>query len=205
MIGMIGRKIGMTQVYNDKGMLCPSTVIEVGPCPVVQVKSNDGKDGYNSIKLGFQESEKVARPQQGIADKAGIKPMKFMHEFRVDDVQEYEVGSVLKADLFEVGERIMVTGTTKGRGFAGVVKRHRFSGGGATHGCRANNIPGSIGASSDPSRVFKGKRMPGHFGAVKQSVKGLEVVRVDSEKNIIFVKGAVPGSRKGIVFVTKQS
>lgn len=204
MIGMIGRKIGMTQIYNDDGVLCPSTVIEVGPCPVVQVKSTDTKDGYNSIKLGFQKSDKISKPQRGITDKVGIAPMKMMHEFRVDNVTDYEVGSVIKADLFEVGERIMVSGTTKGRGFAGVVKRYQFKGGDATHGCRANNIPGSIGASSDPSRVFKGKKMPGHFGAVKQSVKGLEVVQVDPDKNVIFVKGAVPGSRKGIVFVTKQ-
>lgn len=204
MIGLIGKKIGMTQVYQENGRLNPATVIEVGPCPVVQVKSGDGKDGYNAVKLGFLESEKIAKPLQGIFKKAGVQPMKVMREFRVDDPGEYKDGDVLKADVFTVGEIVMVRGTTKGRGFAGVVKRHRFHGGDDGHGCRSKRVPGSIGASSDPSRVFKGKRLPGHYGNANFTTRGLEVLSVDTEKNVIFVKGAVPGSRNGIVVVTKQ-
>ena len=204
MIGLIGKKIGMTQIYKDNGVLCPSTVIEIGPCPVVQVKTGSGKDGYKAVKLGFWESEKISKPEKGIFEKAGVSPMKITHEFKVDNVEEYSVGTVLNADVFEAGEKVMVTGTTKGRGFAGVIKRYNFKGGDDTHGCRANRIPGSIGASSDPSRVFKGKKMPGHYGAKKETVKGLEVIMVDRENNVIYVQGAVPGSRKGIVYVTKQ-
>jgi large subunit ribosomal protein L3 len=204
MIGIIGRKIGMTQVYVENGTLCPATALEVGPCPIVQVKQDGARDGYNAVKLGFWDSEKISKPQKGICDKAGAVGMKVFREFRVNDTGEFEQGQVLKADLFAVGETVMVRGTTKGRGFAGVIKRHGFKGGDDTHGCRANRIPGSIGASSDPSRVFKGKKMPGHYGNTAHTTKGLEVLMVDPEKNVIFVKGAVPGSRNGIVFVTKQ-
>ena len=204
MIGIIGRKIGMTQVYVENGILCPATALEVGPCPIVQIKRDSTRDGYNAVKLGFWESEKISKPQKGICDKAGSAGMKVFREFRVDNVGEFEQGQVLNADLFEVGETVMVRGTTKGRGFAGVIKRHGFKGGDNTHGCRAKRIPGSIGASADPSRVFKGTKMPGHFGNTVHTTKGLEVIMVDPEKNVIFVKGAVPGSRNGIVYVTKQ-
>ncbi len=204
MIGLIGKKIGMSQIYNEDGVLCPATLIEVGPCPVVQVKSTDGKDGYNAVKIGFWESEKVAKPIRGIFEKKNLAPAKRLREFRVDDVSEFDEGTILKADVFAAGEKVMVRGTTKGRGFAGVLKRHNFKGGDDTHGCRANRIPGSIGASSDPSRVFKGKKLPGHYGAAAHTVKGLEVLKVDAEKNIICVKGAVPGAKNGIVYVTKQ-
>jgi large subunit ribosomal protein L3 len=204
MLGIIGRKKGMTQMYKDGGKLCPATVIEVGPCPVLQVKGKEGKDGYNALKIGFWESEKVSLPQKGVCAKAKVAPQKVFHEFRVDNVAEYDVGSLLKADVFEVGETVMVRGTTKGRGFAGVLKRHNFKGGDDTHGCRSNRIPGSIGGSSDPSRVFKGKKMPGHYGNTAQTVKGLEVLLVDPDQNVILVKGAVPGPKNGIVYVTKQ-
>lgn len=204
MIGMIGKKVGMTQVYKEDGTLCPSTVIQVGPCPVLQVKTADGKDGYNAVKLGFWESEKVTKAERGIAAKAGAEPVKCMREFRMDAPTEYEVGTVLTAELFAVGEKVMVTGTTKGRGFASVIKRHRFSGGKDTHGCRSKRVPGSSGASASPSRVFKGKGMPGQYGTKRHSVKGLEVVKVDAEQNVIVVKGAVPGAAKGIVYLTKQ-
>jgi len=204
MIGLIGKKIGMSQFYNQSGVLCPATVLEVGPCAVVQVKKRDGSDGYNAVKLGFKKSDKITKSLQGVFASAGLSGMKLLKEFRVENVDEFETGSVLDAGIFEVGEKVMVRGTTKGRGFAGVIKRHNFSGGDDTHGCRANRIPGSIGASADPSRVFKGKKMPGHYGATNQTVKGLEVLLVDAEKNVIFVKGAVPGARNGIVYVTKQ-
>ena len=205
MLGLIGKKIGMTQIYSDSGELYPATVLEVGPCPIVYVKSRDGKDGYNSIKLGYWQSDNISKPVKGIFDKFDIPGMKILREFRVDDISEYQAGAILKADVFKVGEKVMIRGTAKGRGFAGVVKRYGFKGGDATHGCRSQRVPGSIGASSDPSRVFKGKKLPGHFGAKGHTVKGLEVLLVDPEKNVIFIKGAVPGARNGIVYITKQN
>ena len=204
MIGLIGRKIGMTQIYNDTGEVCPATALEVGPCPIVQVKKSDGKDGYNAIKLGFWESEKISKSLKGIVSKVGMPGQKVMGEFQIDEIGNFEAGAVLKADVFQVGDKVSIKGKIKGRGFAGVIKRHGFSGGDATHGCRANRIPGSIGGSSDPSRVYKGKKMPGHYGASNMTIRGLEVIMVDPDKNLIFVKGAVPGPRKGIVYVTKQ-
>jgi len=204
MIGLIGKKIGMTQLYKDDGGICPTTIIELGPCPVVQVKTSQGKDGYNAVKLGYQESKKISKPEKGVFEKAGVPGMKILHEFLVDNPADYSVGKVLTADIFEVGETVVVTGTTKGRGFAGVIKRHKFHGGDDSHGCRSKRVPGSIGASSDPSRVFKGKKMPGHYGASKHTVKGLEVVMIDLDNNVLYVKGAVPGAQKGIVLVAKQ-
>ena len=204
MIGLIGKKLGMSQIYSENGVLCPATAIEVGPCPIVQVKSCDGKDGYNALKLGFMETDKINKPEKGVFLKKGLDAMRFVREFRVEDVAEFKEGDVLKADLFHVGEIVLVRGTTKGRGFAGVLKRHKFKGGDDTHGCRANRIPGSVGASSDPSRIMKGKKMPGHYGAANLTTKGLEVLLVDPEKNVIFVKGAIPGARNGIVYISKR-
>ena len=204
MIGLIGRKIGMTQVYGENGLLYPSTLIELGPCPIIQVKSANGKDGYNAVKLGFLESEKVNKPERGITAKTGLPPVKVMREFRVEGVEEYEVGSVVRADIFAVGEKVTATGTSKGRGFTGVIKRHRFHGGDDGHGCRSKRVPGSSGGSASPSRVFKGKGMPGQHGNKRNSVKGLEVIMVDPEKNLVMLKGAVPGASKGIVVLTKQ-
>lgn len=205
MIGLIGRKIGMTQVYKENGVLCPATVITVGPCPVIGIKTAESKDGYGALKLGFWESDKISKPEKGVFAKLLLPGMKIVKEFRMDDTAEYTAGMILKADVFAVGETVSVRGTTKGRGFAGVIKRHRFHGGKDSHGVRAKRIPGSMGASSDPSRVFKGKKLPGHYGNTNHTIRGLEVLRVDPEKNVIFVKGAIPGARNGIVYVTKQS
>ncbi len=205
MVGMIGRKLGMTQIYKENGVICPATAIELGPCPIVQVKSSDGKDGYNALKLGFWESKKISKPEMGVFKKANVAGMKITREFRVDDTSEYAAGMVLKADVFKAGDTVSVRGTTKGRGFSGVVKRHGFSGGKESHGVRSKRIPGSIGASSDPSRVFKGKKLPGHYGNVRHTVRGLEVLMVDPDRNVILVKGAIPGARNGIVYVTKQA
>jgi large subunit ribosomal protein L3 len=205
MIGLIGKKIGMTQFFKENGILCPATAIEVGPCPVIAVKNSEGKDGYNALKLGFSESEKISKPEKGLFAKLKLPGMKVMKEFRMNSVEEYQLGMVLKADLFKTGEIVMVKGTTKGRGFAGVIKRHRFHGGKDTHGVRAGRIPGSMGGSSDPSRIMKGKKLPGHYGDANFTVRGLEVLLVDPEKNVIFVKGAVPGARNGFVLVTKQA
>jgi len=204
MIGLIGRKIGMTQIYKETGEVCPATALEVGPCPIVQIKKSDGKDGYNAIKLGFWESEKISKPLKGIMSKIGKPGHKVLGEFLLDEIGNFEAGAVLKADVFNVGDIVSIKGTIKGRGFAGVVKRHGFHGGDDTHGCRSNRVPGSISGSSDPSRVYKGKKMPGHYGASNMTIRGLEVIMVDPDKNLIFVKGAVPGPRQGIVYVTKQ-
>lgn len=203
MLGLIGKKIGMTQIYVTNGVLYPVTALEVGPCPVVQIKSRDGQDDYNALKLGYWLSERISKPLMGIFKKVDLPGMKVLCEFRVDDIGEYKIGMVLKADIFKVGEKVLVRGTTKGRGFSNVIKRHKFKGGDHTHGCRSQRIPGSIGASSDPSRVYKGKKLPGHYGAKCHTVKNLEVLMVDLENNIIFVKGGVPGARKGIVYITK--
>jgi large subunit ribosomal protein L3 len=205
MVGLIGRKIGMTQIYRENGVLCPATAIEIGPCPVIAVKTADGKDRYNALKLGFRESEKITKPEKGVFAKLNLPGMKVMKEFRVDNSSEFTAGTVLKADVFKPGETVTVKGTTKGRGFAGVIKRHGFHGGKESHGVRAKRIPGSMGGSSDPSRVFKGKKLPGHYGNTICTVRGLEVLLVDPEKNVIVVKGAVPGARNGFVYVTKQS
>jgi len=204
MIGMIGKKIGMTQIFKENGVLCPATAIEAGPCSVIQVKSRDSKDGYNAVKLGYLESEKISKPEKGVFTKLDLSPMKVLHEFRIDKVGDYEAGMVLKADIFEIGEKVIVRGTTKGRGFAGVIKRHKFKGGDDSHGCRSQRVPGSIGASSDPSRVFKGKKLPGHYGAENHATKGLEILLIDLENNVIFVKGAVPGARNSIIYISKQ-
>jgi len=205
MIGLIGKKVGMTHIYRENGEICPATALEVGPCPVIQVKKADGKDGYNAVKLGFWESEKISKPLKGVTAKLNIPGQKVFGEFRLDNTDGYEEGAVLKADVFRVGDTVAVRGKTRGRGFSGVIRRHGFRGGADTHGCRANRIPGSISGSSDPSRVYKGKKMPGHYGASRLTVRGLEVVLVDPEKNLIFVRGAVPGPRKGVVYVMKQS
>jgi large subunit ribosomal protein L3 len=195
----------MTQLYRANGVLCPATAIEIGPCPVIAVKTADGKDRYNALKLGFRESEKITKPEKGLFAKLNLPGMKVVKEFRIDNPSEFTVGTVLKADVFKPGEIVTVKGTTKGRGFASVIKRHGFSGGKETHGCRAKRIPGSLGGSSDPSRVFKGKKLPGHYGDTNYTVRGLEVLLVDPEKNVIFLKGAVPGARNGFVYVSKQS
>jgi large subunit ribosomal protein L3 len=179
-------------------------VLEIGPCPVIQVKTADGKDGYNSVKLGYGASKKVNKPEKGVTAKIGQEPLRHMHEFRLDNVGDYQVGTVLKADVFAVGDTVLAIGTSKGRGFAGVIKRHHFNGGKNSHGCRSKRVPGSIGSSSDPSRVMKGKKMPGHFGNTRHTTRGLEVLLVDPERNVILVKGAIAGAPNGIVYLAKQ-
>ena len=205
MLGLIGKKLGMTQTYDGSENLVPLTVLEVGPCPIVQVKDKDS-DGYGALKVGFGETtpKRVTKPLKGVFDKAGVTPRKVLGEFRVDDPSDYSVGDVLDAGIFEVGDRVAVTGRSKGKGFQGGVKRHHFKGGPKTHGqSDRHRAPGSIGQSSDPSRVFKGMRMAGHMGDRRVTVKGLEVVRVDKDRNLLLVKGAVPGARGGIVVVNK--
>ena len=204
--GIIGKKIGMTQVYADDGRAVPVTVIEAGPCVVVQRKSKD-KDGYSSIQIGLVERRRVKRvtkAMKGHFDKAGIPPCRVLREFRVEDGAELKVGDKLSVEMFAAGDSVAVTGISKGKGFQGVVKRHHFRGGDATHGSMFHRAPGSIGASAFPSRVLKGMRGAGHMGQDQVTVRNLKVVRVDGEKNILLVRGAVPGANDGYVVIRKK-
>lgn len=205
MNAIIGRKLGMTQIFDEAGAVVPVTVIEAGPCPVVQVRSQE-KEGYTAVQLGFgrQKEKRASKAEKGHALKAGLDAAPaVLKEFRFDETPE--VGSTVTVDGFERGGRVKVTGVTKGRGFQGVMKRHGFGGGRASHGAtRIHRAPGSIGAGTNPSRVIKGKRMPGHMGAEQQTVRNLLVAKVDAEKNLLYVRGAVPGPVNGVVFVQKQ-
>jgi len=205
-IGLIGKKIGMTQAYDADKHLNGVTVLQLGPCPVVQLK-NDKSDGYTAIRVGFGQTRPalVSRPKAGVFQKAGVSAHRGLNEFRLDDVDSYVIGQMLDVSMFEPGERVDVTGQTKGKGFQGTVKRHNFKGGPKTHGqSDRHRAPGSIGHSSDPSRVFKGRKMSGHMGAVRQTTKGVQVVAVDLERNLLIVKGAVPGAKGGTVIVHKK-
>lgn len=205
MSGMIGRKVGMTQVYNQDDVLVPVTVIEAGPCAVVQVKE-EARDGYRAVRVGFQDAkaERLNRPDRGLFTKVSVSPRRILREFRLAADETYKVGDVIDVGMFEVGDRVDVIGTSKGKGFAGVVRRHHFRGGPKSHGqSDRERAPGSVGSSSYPSRVFKGLRMAGRMGGRRVTDKGLSVVRIDKDRNLLFVKGAVPGARDGYVLVRK--
>jgi large subunit ribosomal protein L3 len=204
--GIIGKKIGMTQVYADDGRAVPVTVVEAGPCVVVQRKSKE-RDGYSSIQIGLVERRRVKRvtkAMKGHFDKAGIPPCRVLREFRVDDGAELKVGDKLSVEMFAAGDAVSVTGISKGKGFQGVVKRHHFRGGAATHGSMFHRAPGSIGASAFPSRVLKGMRGAGHMGQDQVTVRNLKVIRVDGEKNIMLIRGAVPGANDGYIVIRKK-
>lgn len=210
--GIIGKKVGMTQVYAEDGSAIPATVIQAGPCVVVQRKSKSGKDGkrkdgYCAVQIGLVEMRKVKRvtkAMKGHFDKAGIPPCRVLREFRVAEDAEVKVGDRISVDLFAPGDSVSVTGIGKGKGFQGVVKRHHFRGGAATHGSMFHRAPGSIGASAFPSRVLKGMRAGGHMGSDKVTVRNLEVVRVDAETHTLVVRGSIPGSGGGYVVVRKR-
>ncbi len=199
---ILGKKIGMTQFFRADGTMIPVTVIEAGPCPVVQ-KKTVANEGYDSVQLGFAElRDKLAnKPRKGHFAKANVKAMRYLREFRLDDAASYEVGQILKADVFAEGDKVDVSGTSKGHGFQGVVKRHGQGRGRMTHGSHFHRAPGSMSACSDPSRVFKTKNLPGHMGSEHVTVQNLEVVRVDAERNLMLVKGAVPGAKGSFVTV----
>lgn len=204
--GIIGKKIGMTQLYAEDGRAVPVTVIEAGPCVVIQRKSKQ-KDGYSAIQVGLVERrrvKRVTRPMKGHFEKAGIPPCRVLREFRVDEGAEVKVGDRLSVEMFAAGDAVNVTGISKGKGFQGVVKRHHFRGGDATHGSMFHRAPGSIGASAFPSRTLKGMRAAGHMGQDQVTVRNLKVVRVDAEKNIMLVRGAVPGANDGYVVIRKK-
>lgn len=205
--GVLGEKLGMTQVWDDNNRVVPVTVIKAGPCVVTQVRTPDS-DGYSAVQIGFGalDPRKVTKPQAGHFAKAGVTPRRHIVELRTDDASEYTVGQEIGADTFAAGDVIDVTGTTKGKGFAGTMKRHGFAGVGASHGSHRNHRkPGSIGGASTPSRVFKGLRMAGRMGNERQTVQGLAVHAVDSERGLILVKGAVPGPKGGLVLIRSTS
>jgi len=208
MNGLIGKKLGMTRLFDETGHNTVVTIIEAGPCYVTEIRSKD-KHGYNAIQLGFGEKREkvIAKPQLGHYKKAGVKALRVMKEFRASESDaSLKLGAEVKVDIFAEGESVRVTGVSKGKGFAGVVRRHNFSGGPRTHGqSDRHRAPGSVGSSSYPSRVYKGTRMAGRLGGNHVTMKSVKVVKVDSERNLLMVRGSVPGSVKGIVFIKKQA
>ncbi len=205
MPGLIGKKVGMTRIFDEDGVQVPVTVIEAGPCPVVQVKSEE-TDGYVSIQVGFGSRKEKHSTQaiRGHAAKAGLDAApRLLREFSVAEGDEYEVGQELTVEQFEAGDRVKVTGSSKGRGFQGVVKRYGFAGRPGGHGHPMSRTPGSIGPGTDPSRVIKGKKLPGRMGGTRTTIRNLQVVRVDGERNLLFLKGGVPGARDGYVLISK--
>ena len=199
---LIGKKVGMTQIFDENGAVIPVTVIEAGPCTVVQVKTVE-TDGYDAVKLGFGsvKETKLNKPEKGNFKKANLEPKKHLREFRLDSVENVTVGSELKADVFASGEKVDIQGTTKGKGFQGVIKRHGQHRGPMGHGSMYHRRPGSMGATSTPGRVFKGKKLPGHMGKVTVTIQNLEIVKVDTDKNVLLVKGSVPGPKGAILKV----
>ncbi|MCD8347607.1 MAG: 50S ribosomal protein L3 [Lachnospiraceae bacterium] len=197
---ILATKVGMTQIFDENGLLIPVTVLQAGPCVVTQVKTV-AKDGYSAVQVGFVDKREklVNKPQKGAFDKAGVSYKRYVREFRLDDAENYEVKQEIKADVFAAGEKVDATAISKGKGFQGAIKRHGQHRGPMAHGSKYHRHAGSNGSSSDPSRVFKGKAMPGRMGGEQVTVQNLEIVRVDAEENLILVKGAVPGPKKALV------
>ena len=199
---ILGKKVGMTSIYSEGGQQFPATVIEAGPCYVSQVKT-DENDGYNAVQIGYVFDKKANKPKVNHFKKNNCDPMRYSKEFRIEKNEEFKLGEKIDLNIFSLGEFVSVTGTSKGKGFAGVMKRHGFGGGRASHG--KNSVmrkPGSVGAGADPSRIWKGKKMPGRYGGDQVTVKNLEVIKIDIENNLLFIKGAVPGSNNNLVSIT---
>jgi large subunit ribosomal protein L3 len=203
--GILGTKLGMTRLFTDDGRWIEVTVVEAGPCTVVQRKTKD-TDGYDAVQLGFGDvkESRCNKPALGHFKKSGVEPKHTLKEIRVAGETEVELGSEIKADIFEAGDRVDVSGTSKGRGFAGVIKRHGFGGGPGGHGSHFHRAPGSIGQSADPAKVYKNKKLPGQYGNKKVTVQNLEVVNVDAEKNLLMIRGNVPGAKGGLITVSKS-
>jgi large subunit ribosomal protein L3 len=200
MKGILGKKVGMSRVFDETGEAIPVTIIEAGPCYVTQIKTSE-RDGYTAIQLGFGSAKRLNKPQRGHLPK-GVPEVRYLGEIRVDDISPYELGQKIDAGIFSIGELLDVSGTTKGKGFAGVVKRHGFAGGPVTHGqSDRTRAPGSVGSTSTPGRVFKGLRMAGRMGNQRYTAQSLKVVLVDPERNLLAVRGAVPGGKGGLVTV----
>ncbi|MDZ4826315.1 MAG: 50S ribosomal protein L3 [Actinomycetota bacterium] len=201
--GILGRKLGMTQIFDAENRVVPVTVIEAGPCRVVQLRTPE-RDGYTAVQISFGDTKatRLSKPELGHLKAADAPPQKYLAELRVDDLAGFELGQVIRADVFAAGERVDVTGISKGRGFAGVMKRHNFKGQGAGHGNhKSHRAPGAIGACATPARVFKGQRMAGQMGSVKITTLNLEIVEGDAERNLLLIRGSVPGANNGLVFV----
>ncbi|CCZ04812.1 MAG: 50S ribosomal protein L3 [Clostridiales bacterium] len=199
---ILATKVGMTQIFNEDGVLTPVTVLQAGPCVVTQVKTVEN-DGYSAVQVGFVDKREklVNKPLKGMFDKAGVAYKRFVREFRFENAEEYSVKDEIKVDVFAAGDKIDATAISKGKGFQGAIKRHGQSRGPMAHGSKYHRHAGSNGACSDPSKVFKGKRMPGHMGSKQITIQNLEVVRVDTENNLLLVKGAVPGPKKALVTI----
>jgi len=199
---ILGRKLGMTQIWSDDDKLIPCTVIEAGPC-VVSLVRTEKRDGYRAIQIGYgdMKESKVNKPQAGHFKKAGVAPKRHLAEVRLEEGEQYKTGDMITVDTFEVGTHVHVTGTSKGKGFAGVMKRHNFKGGPGGHGSHFHRAPGSIGMCASPSRVLKGVGMPGHMGDETVTVRNLEVIRTDAEQNLLILKGAVPGGKNGLLTI----
>lgn len=202
MKSILGRKIGMTQIFKEDGSVDPVTVVQAGPLVVVQKRTVE-KNGYNAIQVGFEDSKenKTIKPLKGQFDKSEVGYKKYIREFPVEDPEEYEIGQEIKVDTFEVGDMVDVIGTSKGKGTQGVVKRHGFATGQASHGSRFHRAPGGMSAGSSPGRVFKGHRMAGRMGNERVTVQNLEIVQIDVDNNLILIKGAIPGPKKGLVSI----
>ncbi len=201
--GLLGRKLGMSQIFEEGGVVRAITAIQAGPCTVTQIKTPE-RDGYAAIQIGFEEAKKLNKPKTGHLQKAQVQPLRRLREVRLHSTANYQPGQQIDASLFEVGELVDVIGTSKGKGYAGGVKRHHFRGGPKTHGQSDRyRAPGSIGATTTPGRVYKGTRMAGHLGDVRVTVQNLKVVEVDPDRNLLLVQGAVPGANNGLVFVRK--
>jgi large subunit ribosomal protein L3 len=204
-VGLLGKKLGMTQLYNNQGEVIPATLIQAGPCNILQIKGKE-KEGYSAIQIGFEDRKKKRATKAEIGHclkaKTGLK--KWVREIRDDADTEYQLGKSLAVDIFEGVKRVDVTGTSKGRGFAGVIKRWGFRGGPATHGSTTHRAPGSIGAGTDPGRVFKGKRMPGRMGGARITVRNLDVIKIDKSRNLLIIKGAIPGPNGGYIIIRKS-
>jgi large subunit ribosomal protein L3 len=202
--GLIGKKLGMTSIFTPDGRYIPVTVIQAGPCVVTQIKTQAG-EGYDALQLGFgsKKPSHTTKPLQGHFKKSGDALYAHVREFGFENPADFSLGQSIGTDIFNVGERVDVVGMTKGRGFTGVIKRHGFSGGRDTHGSKSHRVPGSIGCSAWPSKVFKGKRMPGHYGNERQTTRNLEIVDIRPSENLIMVKGAVPGHRHALVMIKK--
>ena len=203
---ILATKIGMTQIFNADGVLVPVTVLEAGPCVVTQIKTVEN-DGYSAVQVGFVDKKEkgINKPQKGHFDKAGVAPKRFVREFRFENAEEYTVGQEIKADIFAEGDKVDVTAISKGKGFQGAIKRLGQHRGPMAHGSKFHRHQGSNGACSSPSKVFKGKGMPGHMGSVKVTTQNLEVVRVDADKNLLLIKGAVPGAKKALITVKETT
>ena len=202
--GLVAKKLGMTSLFGPNGKYIPVTVLQVGPCVVTQIKK-DATDGYKALQLGFgaKKAKRTTKPLQGHFLKSGDTFFAAVKEVGVDDPEAYSLGQAIGPEIFAVGEKVNVTGTTKGRGFSGVIKRHGFGGGRMTHGCKNHRVPGSIGCSAWPSKVIKGKRMPGQYGGETKTVRNLEIVDIRPDENLILLKGPLPGAKSGIVTINK--